>query len=249
MPDEITSLDAATDAVIASGATLGDTPPAVTESDEPATQPEGDTHTPEQWTKLMAESKANRERAQEYERLYGQNSELQQFHAAAKAYADGDIDSVQSWLLENAAAVQGLSLDDFMAKFEEPEDEDDKPMTRREWKAEQARIEQERAAQATQSQVGEIQAHAKDLGYEVGSRLYNDLLWVAMNETGNDLDKAHEIVSGTPQQYIQEYIKGQREKARGGLRSNSGQAPGTAREISSWKDAEKAAEEFLNSRI
>ena len=198
---------------------------------------------------LKKEAQTNRERAQEYEKLYGQNSELQQFHAAAKAYADGDIDTTQAWLLDNAAAVLGITKDELVEKFTEPEDEDDKPLTRREWK-ELQKAEGERARASLQAeQVGEIQSHAKSLGYEVGSRLYNDLLWVAMNETGNDLDKAHEIVSNTPQQYINEYVKGQREKARGGLRPASGSAPGTAREITTWKDADAAAEEFLNSRI
>ncbi len=253
MADEPTSLDEATQQVLAlptEGAATA------TESSVPE-QPAGDTHTPEQWTALMAESKQNRERAQQYERLYGQNSELQQFHQAAQAYADGDISSVQSWLLENAAAVQGLSLEDFMAKFEEPADEEDRPLTKRELKEMLAADRQAAQQEATQYQVGEIQAHAEDLGYKVGSRLYNDLLWVAMNETGNDLDKAHDIVSNTPQQYITEYVKEQREKARTGLRGGSGQAPSGEREITQgaknagdvWKNADKAAEEFLSNRI
>ncbi len=252
MADEITSLDGATDALIASGTTLGDTPTTSGEVEEPTS----DSHTPEEWTRLMAESKTNRERAQQYEKLYGQNSELKQFHDAAQAYADGDITTVQSWLLENAAAIQGLSLDDYMAKFEEPADEEDRPLTKRELKELLAAEKQSAQQEATQVQVGEIQTHAKDLGYEVGSRLYNDLLWVAMNETGNDLDKAHEIVSNTPQQYISEYVKTQREKARSGLRSNSGQAPSGEREITQgaknandvWKNADRAAEEFLSNK-
>lgn len=243
MPDEITSLDGATEAALAASAT-----PA-TESETPV-QPAGDTHTPEQWTALMAESKANRERAQEYDKLYGQNSELRQFHEAAQAYADGDIDKTQEFILANAAALQGLTLDEYMEKFAEPEDEDDKPLTRREWKALQKEQEDRQVQAATQVQVGEIQAQAEDLGYEVGSREYNDLLWVAMNQTGNDLDKAHEIVSTTEQKIIDGFVKEQRDKARAGLRpSPAARVPGTDREITNWKDAEAAAEEFLASRL
>lgn len=247
MADEITSLEDASAAMIAAeSGKVADSPAAATES-EPV-QPEGDTHTPAEWSRLMKESQSNRERAQEYERLYGQNSELQQFHEAAKAYADGDINKVQSWLLENAAAVQGLSLDDFMAKFEEPADDDDKPMTRREFKEAQERAAQAARAEIQQEQVGEIQAHATSLGYEVGSRLYNDLLWVAMNQTGNDLDAAHKIVSETPQQYIDEFVTQQREKSRQSLRPQpSARVPGTDREITNWDDATRAGEEFLRA--
>lgn len=251
MADEPTSLDEATQQVLALPAESG-TPATESTTEQPA----GDTHTPEEWTRLMAESKTNRERAQQYEKLYGQNSELQQFHNAAQAYADGNISEVQSWLLENAAAIQGLSLDDYMAKFEEPADEEDRPLTKREMREMLAADKQASQQEATQHQVGEIQAHAEDLGYKVGSRLYNDLLWVAMNETGNDLDKAHDIVSNTPQQYITEYVKEQREKAKSGLRSNSGQAPSGERELTQgaknandvWKNANAAGEEFLQSR-
>lgn len=240
MPDEITSLDAATDAALAATASDVDAP-----ESEPV-QPAEDAHTPEQWTALMAESKTNRERAQQYEKLYGQNSELKQFHEAAQAYADGNISQVQSWLLENAAAVHGLSLDDYMEKFAEPEDEDDRPLTKREWKELTAKQQQDQFQAVQAEQVNEIQAHAEHLGYQVGSRQYNDLLWVAMNETGNDLDKAHAIVASAPQQVIDGYVKEQREKARASLRSNAGQAPSTERQITNWKDAVAAGDEYLS---
>lgn len=232
---------------VPSGLLVPEDPPETTESDPVVA--EGKTYTAAEYKALQAEARTNREKAQQYERLYGQNSELRQFHEAAQAYADGDIDTTQSWLLSNAAAVLGVTTDQLVEKFTEPDDDDDKPLTKREWKElQKAQIEAQRA-ELQQEQTYEVIAYARELGYEPGTRPYRRLLDLAMAETGNDLDKAHEIMQSEPQGVIDDYLKTQREKAKGGLRPQPlAKVPGTDREITSWGDAETAAKEFLQSR-
>lgn len=249
MPDEIQSLDQATEALLAAdGAAVTTESAPVEEPDATATAEK--TYTAAEYKALQAESKANREKAQTYDKLYGQNSELRQFHEAAQAYADGDITSTQTWLLENAAAVLGISRDELVEKFNEPDDEDDKPLTRREWKELQKAERESQAQERNSEQAMDAINYARSLGYEPGSRPYRRLFDLAMNETDNDIDAAHKIMETEPAGVIDGYLKTQREKAKGGLRSTpAARVPGTAREITSWKDAEAGAMEFLNERL
>lgn len=236
-------------------------------SDEPTTESEVEEVAPEQsedlWPDsakayirgLKGENKSWREKADQYEKLYGQNSELRQFHEAATAYAAGDMTPVQEFIIANAAQLAGLSIEDYMARFEEPdepEDDDDKPLTRREMRE---MLQAQAQAQATQRQQEEVAQIHRDVeaisGFAPGSMEFMQVMWVATHQTNGDLEKATETVKGLKQGAIDEYVKEQREKALNALKPQTpnGQSPdNSAREPQTLKEASKGAMEFLLSR-
>lgn len=220
--------------------------------DVPETAPGSERNWEADYQKLQDENRAYREKYQPYERLYSQNSEIQQFHEIAQAYADGNVDEVREWLIANAAQAQGLSVEAYLAKFDEP-DEEDRSLTKKEV---QAMLQEERQAAKDaqlQSQIGEVRAHAENLGYDPDTWQYDALLALAMKKYGNDLDAAHEELSklGNEEEIIAKYVEGRRTSTRNAPRSpnNGGQAPSTERPIVSWADAEKGAEEYLRANI
>lgn len=243
-----------------------DDPPVVADSDKTVTQSKVPAGVPEDdiWPDsararidaLKAEAQANRQKADQYERLYGGTSELKALHEASLAYAEGDPTSMERIIVENAASMHGLTVDEYMARFEDV-DEDDRPMTKKEMLAFLDEQRQAQEQQYTQEQSREIVAHAQKLGYEPGSRPYRRLLDLAMYEYGNDLDEAHKTLESESQGVIDSYIKGQREKAKSGLRTGSGTPPSGERDITQnaktsrdvWKNADAAADEFLSSRL
>lgn len=204
---------------------------------------------------LKSEAQTYREKLDGYEKLYSNNTELQQFHQAAQNYASGNVEAVQEWLIANAAALQDMTVEDYIAKFQDPEDEDDRPLTRKEAKAMLADVQKASEAQQLQAQTNQVLAHAHSLGYEANSWQLKAVLGLAMEKYDNDLDAAHEEFSkfGSKDEIIAKYVEERQAKARTGLRAApaAGQVPSTERDMKNWNfnDAEKAGEEYIRSLL
>ncbi len=68
---------------------------------------------------------------------------------------------------------------------------------------------------AVETKRDEILARTKELGYEVGTPDYFTIIHIAQNETGGDLEKAHEVMEARNQAIIDRYVEGVRERAAG----------------------------------
>lgn len=106
------------------------------------------------------------------------------------------------------------------------------------------RIVNERVqASQTQTIIGQINEEAKRLGYEVGTRDYMNLLWIAEHETNTDIEAAHKKIEADKASLVDEYLKKQEAETgrkwpwatRGG--STPAQAP---KEIKTFADAKEA---------
>lgn len=93
-----------------------------------------------------------------------------------------------------------------------------------------------------------IQEKTKSLGYEDGSPDHHQLLWLAVNKTGNDLDKAHEMIVARDQA-IFDRMAGKKSKV------STGQAPvtqtgtpGSGQKIGGWADSKAALRAALDAQ-
>lgn len=138
------------------------------------------------------------------------------------------------------------------------DDELDRPMTRREWETAQAEREQQIAwDRSVADHTASIRRELIDLGYDpekaksdpVEQGRIAAILDVAQRpEIGGDLSRAHEILDGVRQRYIDEYVAAKAADAgRPSSPANAGAAPNASeRTVETMEDAFSAMESRLD---
>lgn len=119
------------------------------------------------------------------------------------------------------------------------EDEEDRPLTIKEWKA----LQEKQQAEAAETEAVEaVKREAGELGYTVGTREYRRLMDVAVHETKGDLKKAHEVLEAERNTFIEEYLSKKKEAAEQTLSSpgGAGTPPSQERKSLTLEDARKA---------
>lgn len=134
------------------------------------------------------------------------------------------------------------------------EDELDKPMTRREWQAEQDRVRQER--EQTETQVKQQQAvdnvlkEAQGLGYELNTPMMHTYLGLLAGKAAGDANVAHQMTQDFKRSMIKDYIDEKKKQVptTKGTLGNSQSAELEAHSPKSMKEATAAAMAHLKSR-
>lgn len=218
------------------------------------TEPVGDTFDRKYVEKLRRESAGYRERAKRYQEAFDGYDDVavdewldyarslrQDPRGTAQRMAELANSILEAYndptSPDHAAAVQ--AVDGLEEKAGKILTEDDYRRLRAAERAEDERI----------ANVRKIEAQARDLGYEVGSKRYKQLLNEAMELPDGNILKAHENLQAERQRIIDEYIaeKGQ---AAGRRMPVQGVAGGeSAPEIKTWADSRKGLEDFLSGQF
>lgn len=77
------------------------------------------------------------------------------------------------------------------------------------------KLQEREQEKAVADQVQAIKSKAAELGYAENTREYHSLLWTAQNETGFDLEKAHEKLQADRQAVIDSFLEEKRLAAEG----------------------------------
>lgn len=153
-----------------------------------------------------------------------------------------------------AAAEYMAAIADGVRKAQAPEPTpvagDDQPLTAAQVQAMLAERDQKAAVAA---ETVRIEAEAKSLGYEVGSRQYKYLIQTAIDDTGGDIAAAHAAIEAERQAIIDQYVGGKaREQAGSPVApaAGAGTMPSQEKEMpKNFRDAKAAIYEMLeNSR-
>lgn len=152
-----------------------------------------------------------------------------------------------------AAAEYMAAIADGVRKAQAPEAPvagDEQPLTASQVQAMLAERDQKAAVAAEQVR---IEAEAKSLGYEVGSRQYKYLIQTAIDDTAGDLKAAHEAIEAERQAIIDQYVGGKARDAAGSPiapAAGAGTMPSTeSAPPKTFRDAKAAIYEMLeNSR-
>lgn len=228
--------------------------PEATETEVPAAEDTGQELSVEDYKKMVSELRDENAKRRVAAKDYAvfEEETTKPFLAAAQALAAGQTDEVSAWMVRNAAAVLGVEPDMLLALAEGGDDDGDdgeeEPggFTPEQLQEMMSQMLDERLSQErTSSEVSAIQAEAESLGYKVGSRDYQDLLWLTMNETEGDMAAAHAKRLADVQGVINGYLEEKR--AASAPRQVSGQAPGTERKITNFDQARAAAEEWMEA--
>lgn len=119
------------------------------------------------------------------------------------------------------------------------EDDEDRPLTLKEWK----QLQQQKEQQAAETEaVTAVKREAGELGYTEGTREYRRLMDIAIHETKGDLKKAHEVLETERNTFIEEYLKTKKDAAEQTLSSpgGAGTPPSQERKPVTMEDARKA---------
>jgi hypothetical protein len=209
--------------------------------------------------RLRKEAAGYRTRAQEYDDVFG-NIDPQDrqiwLGMARETYRDPKAGA--EWMAKVSQGVlEGLSPEEAVdAAGAEPtqkpdaEGADDEPLTKaglEKWYAD--RRAAEKATEEQESLVRSIVKDAEGLGYKENTADFNNLLWIAVNETGNDLSKAHEVMQASRQAIIDSWVE---EKRKGGATLTPGTGVptvGAPTQIKSMADAHRAAKARIEGTL
>lgn len=198
--------------------------------------------------KLRNEAAGHRTRAAQYDEAFGKYSaEDQQVWRELASTVFSDQKAGARWLARIAKGLDAdLTLDEAVdaagaapAAEAETAAPAEKPLTRAEMEKFIADRDYQREQEAL---ITGITKEAEGLGYKDKTPEFNNLLWIAANETGGDLSKAHEKMEAQKQAIIDDYLEKKRQGA-GGVTTPKGGLPtaGAERQIKSLADAHEAA--------
>ncbi len=133
-----------------------------------------------------------------------------------------------------------------------PDDADDenRPLTKAEVAAMLAEFSKtERTTREQETAIDNVYGEAEKLGYKRNTKDMVEVLWVAANETDNDVAAAHKKIQDDRQAIVDAAIDKLRNDASRTPRSvgRSGVTPGGDKEIRSLKDSKAALNEALNA--
>lgn len=190
------------------------------------------------------------------------------FNARALALADPSAGAQEFLRIAHAIATQaGIALDPAApapagtaqpgapapAPQGEPGADDlDRPMTRREFQAEQQRLAAERTTgEAEAAAQQQILTDVRALGYDPDSSdpdersRSDEVIWLAAYRTGGDIKKAHAILDSRSQATIDRYVKDKQANARRPATPDNGSSPSGARDPEQVAPKEAAKERIL----
>lgn len=216
------------------------------------TEPVGDVFDRKYVEKLRRESAGYRERAKRYQ----------------EAFDGYDEDAVEEWLgyvknlrvdpkstAERMADLSKGILEQYEVSAEgevqaagtaEAQGEEARPFTESDYKRLRA---QEQAADIQRDNIRRVEAQARELGYEVGSKAYKQLLNEALELPDGNIQKAHENLQAERQRIIDEYIA-EKGLAAGRRMPAQGVAGGeNPPELKTWKDSREALNAFLDGQF
>lgn len=230
-----------------------------------ATTPEPDMLPRSEVEKARREAHNLRERAKQYEEVFGTYSEEDRttLLALARAIRDNPAEADAWWQQNITAAIAGQQgpaaqqqAEKVVAGLEAagvtvPGADEDEPLTRAELKAlldERDRGAREKAA------IDEVVKEAKALGYDLDGPEYVTLLWFASNRAGGDLQEAHRMMQEfrgsadtTKQAAVDEYVASKAKEPDSTLPGTAtGPAPAGPPAIKSLKDADRALRSWLD---
>ncbi len=225
------------------------------EGTQQGTQAPPETFSREYVEELRRENAERRTALKEYEEAYSAYSpqEKSALLDIARQLADPSTQpAVAKRLQAIADGILKGSADGKPTRPTGEEDPDQRPMTRAEWKAEQARLnEEQKQAQA----IREIEDEARSLGIEPGSLEYAELLYIAQDpEVAGVLSKAHEKLEAhyaAKAKARAEALaaKGERWPGVPGLNTGgTGAADAEGGPPKTWGDARKGAIAYLRAR-
>lgn len=209
---------------------------------------------PESW---QAEVRRLRSEAAERRVAAKQFEAFDRFDANDKAFLLELVEDLSSPERQGAAAERmrdvaerllggEITQEEAQDELEEIADDEDKPLTVKEWKAMQAKEAEEKAQAAA---ISEIESEAKSLGYEPNTAEWTLLMYHASQDTKGDLAKAHEIIAGQRQAIIDAWVEEQKAKGAKWI-TVPGAAQTSATEPSQIKnlaDARKSLEARLDT--
>lgn len=229
-------------------------PAEVTTEPEAPAEVEGIEALPESW---QAEVKRLRSEAAERRVAAKQFEAFDRFDANDRAFLLELVEDLSSPERQGAAAERmrdvaerllggEITQEEAQDELEEIADDEDKPLTVKEWKAMQAKEAEEKAQAAA---ISEIESEAKSLGYEPNTAEWTLLMYHASQDTKGDLAKAHEIIAGQRQAIIDAWVEEQKAKGAKWI-TVPGAAQTSATEPSQIKnlaDARKSLEARLDT--
>ena len=245
MPDEVTPT--AGQAPEASTTPVVDTPSA--DASTTTTTPEATAETfPREYVEQLREEAARyRNRAKEYDDVYGSYDEESRgaLLDIARQLADPNTQpAAAKRLMAIAQKIEESQANGTPTRPDGEEDPDARPLTKREW--EQLQTERDNKA-AEDRAIAQLEDEAKALGYEPGSAEYFFLLDKAqLPDVSGDLNKAHELVEQFFADKAAERARRVEEKAGrwpgvAGSAPNTGAADPDAKPITDFKAARRSA--------
>lgn len=173
----------------------------------------------------------------------------QEFLRIAQALATG-----AGITLDPAAAAPAPAPDAAAPPAGQPAtgDDLDRPMTRREFQAEQQRLAAERTTgEAEAAAQQQILTDVRALGYDPDSTdpdersRSDEVIWLAAYRTGGDIKKAHAILDQRSQATIDRYVKDKQANARRPATPDNGSSPSGARDPEQVAPKDAARERIL----
>lgn len=239
----------------AAGATTQQTPEAIQAAAAQAGDPSGqeETFSREYVEQLRKEAAGYRTKAKEFEEAfsgYDPDSRAALLDITRQLADPATQPAAAKRLQKIAEKIMDGAEKGTATRPDGEEDPDQRPMTRKEWREEQARLQEEQEqAQAIRS----IEEAAEGLGIKPGSLEYAELLYIAQDpEVAGDLTKAKELLD-------EHYAKKARERAEAiaakgerwpGVPSTTGTPAGDAEasEPKTWAEARKSAMAKIKAR-
>jgi hypothetical protein len=213
--------------------------PAVESDPDPL--PEGDKFDRAYVEKLRKESASYRERAKKYNEAFDGYEEeaVSEWLDLANALKSDPRTAAQRFK-EIYEAIESNFQEEVEELIEES-DPDNPVMTRADFEQLMAQRDHE---MDIQRRVVGIEAQATELGYEVGSESYEELLWHASKTKTGDIKEAHEKIQAKYQSYFDKQV------AEVGGRPNPmvtdrGAPASGERSIKTFEDADKALDQWL----